>query len=65
MGRNLLGIRYIDDATIRTLLTTADEFKKRIRNGKSVPSLSKHVVGMLFFENSTRTRISFEQAAFT
>ena len=31
--------------------------------GKPVPKLNKHVVGMLFFENSTRTRISFEMAA--
>jgi aspartate carbamoyltransferase catalytic subunit len=35
----------------------------RVTEGKSVPKLSDKVVGMLFFENSTRTRVSFEQAA--
>ncbi len=41
----------------------AADFKLRIIEGRSVPKLDNLVVGMLFFENSTRTRVSFEQAA--
>ncbi len=49
--------------TISELLETAAEFKKRVTEGSDVPQHPKQVVGMLFFENSTRTRVSFEQAA--
>ena len=37
--------------------------KERVNNGGTLPDFSHLVVGMLFFENSTRTRVSFEQAA--
>jgi aspartate carbamoyltransferase catalytic subunit len=63
MGRSLLAIRSLDADTINDLLATAAEFKKRIVEGKDVPKHPDKVVGMLFFENSTRTRVSFEQAA--
>ncbi len=63
MARNLLGIRHLDAAEIAELLSDAAEFKARVVEGKDVPSLGKKTVGMLFFENSTRTRVSFEQAA--
>ena len=46
------------------LLGLAAEFKKKIIAGDDVPSMKKKVIGLLFFENSTRTRVSFEQAAF-
>jgi aspartate carbamoyltransferase catalytic subunit len=46
------------------LLDLAAEFKKKVIAGDSVPSMKKKVIGLLFFENSTRTRVSFEQAAF-
>ncbi len=63
MARNLLGIRHITKDDIQELLTQAADFKLRILEGRAVPELSKEVVGMLFFENSTRTRVSFEMAA--
>jgi aspartate carbamoyltransferase catalytic subunit len=64
MNRNLLGIRHLDPAQIETLLAQAADFKKSVIKGKPVQCLSdRNVVGMLFFENSTRTRVSFEQAA--
>lgn len=63
MARNLLGIRHLEAAEIAELLSDAAEFKARVVEGKDVPSLGKKTVGMLFFENSTRTRVSFEQAA--
>lgn len=62
--RNLISIRTLDKDKIEEILTIAADFKKRVRAGEDVPSLSKKVVGMLFFENSTRTRVSFEQAAY-
>jgi aspartate carbamoyltransferase catalytic subunit len=64
MNRNLLGIRHLDPADIEDLLAKAAEFKKSVIKGKPIKPLgSRQVIGMLFFENSTRTRVSFEQAA--
>jgi aspartate carbamoyltransferase catalytic subunit len=63
MGRNLLGIRHLTKAQIEELLELGKHMKQRLRNGGSLPDLSQYVVGMLFFENSTRTRVSFEMAA--
>ncbi|MGV3618023.1 MAG: aspartate carbamoyltransferase catalytic subunit [Fimbriimonas sp.] len=63
MARHLLGIRHLEREEIEDLLSIAADFKLRIIEEKPVPRLDKQVVGMLFFENSTRTRVSFEQAA--
>src|SRR6476659_7699525 len=63
MARNLLGIRNLAKDDIDELLSLAADFKLRIIEKREVPNLSDQVVGMLFFENSTRTRVSFEQAA--
>lgn len=51
----------IDD--INQLLELAADFKRRIIAGEAVPQHAGKVLGMLFFEDSTRTRVSFEQAA--
>lgn len=64
MTRNLIGIRTLDKESIVGLIDQAADFKSRINQGQDVPSMSKKVIGLLFFENSTRTRVSFEQAAF-
>ncbi len=61
--KNLLGIRHLSPQQIEELLLLAAEFKLKIRGDKPVDSVKK-VVGMLFFEDSTRTRVSFEQAAY-
>lgn len=63
MPKNLLGIRQLEKEQIEELLSLAADFKLRVIGGKPVPRLEREVVGMLFFENSTRTRVSFEQAA--
>lgn len=63
MPRNLLGIRHLTQDDIQELLSLSADLKLRIIEDREVPNLSKEVVGMLFFENSTRTRVSFEQAA--
>jgi aspartate carbamoyltransferase catalytic subunit len=63
LPRNLTAIRLLHKEEISELLDSSADFKARVIDGKPIPSLGKKVVGMLFFENSTRTRVSFEQAA--
>lgn len=61
--KHLLGIKYLTPEDIQLIFTTADDFKEVInRPVKKVPSLRDITVANLFFENSTRTRISFELA---
>ena len=60
---HLLGIKYITEKDIQLILETADHFKEVInRPIKKVPSLRDITIANLFFENSTRTRLSFELA---
>lgn len=61
--KHLLGIKYITEEDIRTIFKAAQDFKEVInRPIKKVPSLRDVTIANLFFENSTRTRISFELA---
>lgn len=61
--KHLLGIKYITAADIELIFETSDQFKEVInRPIKKVPSLRDVTIANLFFENSTRTRISFELA---
>ena len=60
---NLLGIKYINKKDIDLIFKTADNFKKIINQPiKKVPSLRDITIANLFFENSTRTKLSFELA---
>ncbi len=60
---HLLGIKYINEADIELIFNTADHFKEVInRPIKKVPSLRDITIANLFFENSTRTKLSFELA---
>jgi len=60
---HLLGIKYLTPGDIQLIFETADNFKEVInRPIKKVPSLRDVTIANLFFENSTRTRISFELA---
>ncbi|MBU2526058.1 MAG: aspartate carbamoyltransferase catalytic subunit [Flavobacteriaceae bacterium] len=60
---HLLGIKYITAADIELIFKTADQFKEVInRPIKKVPSLRDITIANLFFENSTRTKLSFELA---
>lgn len=60
---NLIGIKDLTREDIELIFTTADSFKQIInRPIKKVPSLRDITIANLFFENSTRTRISFELA---
>ena len=60
---HLLGIKYITEDDIHLIFETADQFKEVInRPIKKVPSLRDITIANLFFENSTRTRLSYELA---
>ncbi|MFD2552322.1 aspartate carbamoyltransferase catalytic subunit [Bizionia sediminis] len=60
---HLLGIKYLNTEDIKLIFETADHFKEVInRPIKKVPSLRDITIANLFFENSTRTKLSFELA---
>jgi aspartate carbamoyltransferase catalytic subunit len=60
---HLLGIKYITEDDIQLIFETADHFKEVInRPIKKVPSLRDITIANIFFENSTRTKLSFELA---
>lgn len=60
---HLLGIKYITRNDIDLIFETADQFKEVInRPIKKVPSLQHITIANIFFENSTRTKLSFELA---
>ena len=61
--KHLLGIKYLNRKDIDLIFKTADNFKKIINQPiKKVPSLRDITIANLFFENSTRTKLSFEIA---
>lgn len=60
---HLLGIKYLNKHDIDLIFETADNFKEVInRPIKKVPSLRDITIANIFFENSTRTKLSFELA---
>lgn len=60
---HLLGIKYLNENDIQLIFETADHFKEVInRPIKKVPSLRDVTIANIFFENSTRTKLSFELA---
>ena len=60
---HLLGIKNLNKEDINLIFKTADNFKKIINQPiKKVPSLRDITIANLFFENSTRTKLSFEIA---
>ncbi|EOZ99658.1 Aspartate carbamoyltransferase [Indibacter alkaliphilus LW1] len=62
-SRHLLGIKDITSDDIQLIFETADNFKEVLnRPIKKVPSLRDITIANIFFENSTRTKLSFELA---
>ena len=60
---HLLGIKHLNIDDLNLIFKTADHFKEVInRSIKRVPSLRDVTIANLFFENSTRTKLSFELA---
>jgi aspartate carbamoyltransferase catalytic subunit len=63
LGKDLLGLEFLTSEQIRLILDTAEPFKEISERAiKKVPALRGSTIVNLFFENSTRTRISFEFA---
>ena len=63
LGKDLLGLEFLTSEQIRLILDTAEPFKEiSERSIKKVPALRGSTIVNLFFESSTRTRISFEFA---
>lgn len=61
--KHLLGIRDLEQADIQLILDTAVQFKEVLQRPiKTVPALRNINIANIFFENSTRTRLSFELA---
>lgn len=61
--RHLLGIKDLNEQDIQLIMDTASNFKDVLsRPIKKVPSLRDITIANVFFENSTRTRLSFELA---
>lgn len=62
--KDLLGIKHLSADTIQAIINHAFEMKKILRQDcKKAPNLSGKSIITLFYENSTRTRLSFELAA--
>ncbi len=60
---HLLGVKYLNEEDIQLIFKTADHFKEIInRPIKKIPTLRDITIANLFFENSTRTKLSFELA---
>jgi aspartate carbamoyltransferase catalytic subunit len=63
ISKDLLGIRSLTIEEIKLIFETADKFKEVLnRPIKKVPSLRHLTIANVFFENSTRTKLSFELA---
>jgi aspartate carbamoyltransferase catalytic subunit len=62
MTRHLTAIRHLEPETIRMLIDLAAGYKQTVESGGVIDAGRSRTVGLLFFENSTRTRVSFEQA---
>ncbi len=61
--KHLLGIKELQTEDIQKIFRTADNFKQVLQRPiKKVPTLRDTTIANVFFENSTRTRISFELA---
>ena len=63
LGKDLLGLEHLSSVQIRLILDTAEPFKEISERAiKKVPTLRGSTIVNLFFEASTRTRVSFEFA---
>ena len=63
LSKDLLGIKNLKLDEINFIFDTADKFKEVLQRPiKKVPSLRHMTIANVFFENSTRTKLSFELA---
>ncbi len=62
-GKDILTTKQFNAAELDLIVKTAEKFEHDLRSRKVLRNLEDHVVASLFFEPSTRTRLSFETAA--
>ena len=64
MNRSILSIRQMSPELIHTLIARSERYRHDVLAGQDVSLHQRRSVGLAFFENSTRTRVAFEQAAY-
>jgi ornithine carbamoyltransferase len=64
MKRDLLSIRDLSSREIVSLVSKAEEMKKKLAEGRLPQTLAGKIVGLVFLKPSTRTRVSFESAIY-
>jgi aspartate carbamoyltransferase catalytic subunit len=62
-GKDILNTAQFSAQELNLIMNTAAGFEKRVKDGKIIRNMEGKVVASLFFEPSTRTRLSFESAA--
>ena len=62
IGRDLISINDLSKIEIRAILTQAAEFERQLAEGKRLTLLDGRILATVFYEPSTRTRLSFESA---
>jgi len=62
IGRDLISINDLTKDEIRAILTQAAEFERQLAGGKRLTLLNGRILATVFYEPSTRTRLSFESA---
>ena len=61
-GKNILNTAQFSLQELNLIMNTAADFERRVKNGEIIKNMEGQVVASLFFEPSTRTRLSFESA---
>ena len=61
-GKDILNTAQFSLQELNLIMNTAAYFEKKVKNGEVVRNMEGQVVASLFFEPSTRTRLSFESA---
>jgi len=62
-GKDILNTAQFSLQELNLIMNTAANFEKRVKEGNNIKNMTSQVVATLFFEPSTRTRLSFETAA--
>lgn len=62
-GKDIINTAQFSLQELDLIMNTAESFEKRVKDGEVIKNLEGQVVAALFFEPSTRTRLSFETAA--
>src|SRR5438477_9715117 len=63
-GRSIVNIHDLDRTEIELVLREADCYQQLLEGGQKLRTLSGHILATLFYEPSTRTRLSFESAMY-